>query len=269
MVATGSIMWGIGRVGAAETARVISWNGVSSYSAIALGAPLGVVLLQHGGLGVTGILVCVIALASMALAWRLSPVAIVAGTRMPFSRVMRRVTPYGIGLALGGTGFGVIATFITLFFAHEHWSGAAATLTLFGLCFIGVRLLLPNAITRFGGFHVAVVSFLIEAIGLALLFLAQGETMAFAGAALAGVGFSLVFPALAVEAVRGVPSQNRGTALGAYSVFIDFSLGITGPLAGAIVNGFGYRSMFLASCGGVLLALALSLWLSSRRGRAA
>ncbi|MBV8046292.1 MAG: MFS transporter [Paludibacterium sp.] len=269
MVATGAIMWGIGRVGAAQTARVISWNGVSSYSAIALGAPLGVVLTQYGGLMATGILVAVISLLSIILAWRLSPVATVTGKRLPFTRVLRHVTPYGVGLALGGTGFGVIATFITLFFAHEHWAGAAGTLTLFGLCFIGVRLLLPNAINRFGGFRVAIASFLVESVGLAILFLSSGEPMAYAGAALAGAGFSLVFPALAVEAVRAVPSQNRGTALGAYSVFIDFSLGITGPLAGAIVNGYGYRGMFLASCGGVLCALLLSLWLSARRQPAA
>ncbi|WP_051229090.1 MFS transporter [Paludibacterium yongneupense] len=264
MVATGAIMWGIGRVGAGQTARVISWNGVSTYSALAIGAPLGVLLEQHGGLAATGLLVAVLALATVALAWRQPGVAIVAGARMPFRRLLRRVSPYGLGLALGGTGFGVIATFITLYFAHEHWSGAAMTLSLFGAGFIGVRLSCAGAINRFGGFRVAIVSFLVEAIGLALLWLAGGSALAFVGAALTGIGFSLVFPALAVEAVRGVPSQNRGTALGAYSVFVDFSLGMTGPLAGAIINGFGYRAMFLSSCGGVVFALLLSVWLSSR-----
>lgn len=270
MVATGAIMWGIGRVGAGQTARVISWNGVSTYSALAIGAPLGVLLEQHGGLAMTGLLVAVLALAALGLAWRQPAVAIVAGERMPFRRVLRRVSPFGLGLALGGTGFGVIATFITLYFAHEHWSGAAMTLSLFGGGFIAVRLACAGAITRFGGFRVAMVSFVIEAIGLALLWLANGPALAFLGAALTGIGFSLVFPALAVEAVRGVPSQNRGTALGAYSVFVDFSLGMTGPLAGAIINGYGYRAMFLSSCAGVLLALALSLWMSLRvRGAAA
>lgn len=265
LVATGSIMWGIGRVGAAQTGRVISWNGVSTYSALAIGAPLGVLLQQTGGLTLAGALITALPLLAALIAWRQRPVAVAAGERLPFHRVMRHVTPYGIGLALGGAGFGVIATFITLFFAGEHWSGASIGLSLFGGCFILVRLVLPNAINRFGGFHAATVSLAVEAIGLALLWLSPVAAVALIGAALTGLGFSLVFPALAVEAVRGVPAQNRGSALGAYSVFIDFSLGIAGPVAGLIISAWGYRPMFLVACGAVLAALALSWSLSRRR----
>ena len=49
--------------------------------------------------------------------------------------------------------------------------------------------------------------------------------------------------------------------MGAYSLFIDLSLGITGPLAGAIAAGFGFASIFLfaalAALGGLLLSLYL------------
>ena len=64
-----------------------------------------------------------------------------------------------------------------------------------------------------------------------------------------------------MEAVNLVPASSRGAAVGAYSLFIDLSLGITGPLAGAIAAGFGFASIFLfaaiAACTGLVLSLYL------------
>ena len=41
---TGSTLWGISSAGQASTAKIISFNGISTYGAMALGAPLGVAL---------------------------------------------------------------------------------------------------------------------------------------------------------------------------------------------------------------------------------
>ena len=49
--------------------------------------------------------------------------------------------------------------------------------------------------------------------------------------------------------------------MGAYSLFIDLSLGITGPLAGAVAAGFGFSSIFLFAALASLSGLALSIWL--------
>lgn len=96
-----------------------------------------------------------------------------------------------------------------------------------------------------GGHRVAIVSLAFECSGLILLALASVPFLARAGAALTGVGFSLVFPALGVEAVRNVPIHDRGTALGMYAAFADLSLGISGPVAGTIVLAMGYPPAFL------------------------
>ncbi|MFP3435731.1 MFS transporter, partial [Paraburkholderia sp. SIMBA_061] len=76
------------------------------------------------------------------------------------------------GLALGSAGFGSIATFITLFYAANHWPNAALSLTVFGTLFIGARLLFANTIKTYGGFRVAIASFSFECVGLLLLWLA-------------------------------------------------------------------------------------------------
>jgi MFS family permease len=269
MTSTGSTMWGILRVGTEHTAIVISWNGICTYGALALGAPLGVYLEKLIGFWSIGIMVILLGVGPILLAIRLPRVPVTHGEKLPFHHVFRRVAPYGLGLALGSVGFGVLATFITLDFAHRHWSGAAFALTLFGALFVFARLLFANAINRVGGFSVATVCFATETLGLLLLWLTHSEPLAFAGAALTGFGFSLVFPALGVEAVRHIPPQDKGTALGAYGVFMDFSLMVIGPAAGAIIGGFGYPPIYLCAACSVLVALGLTQWMAAKERRVA
>ena len=261
LVGSGAIGWGIGRVGAQHTAKVISWNGIASYGAIAIGAPLGVLMVSHWGMWSMGASIIALAIVGLLLAWPKRAAPIVSGVRLPFLHVLGRVLPHGAGLALGSIGFGTIATFITLYYATNQWENAVLCLSLFGASFIGARLLFGNLINRIGGFRVAIACLSVETLGLLLLWLAPSPELALAGAALSGFGFSLVFPALGVEAVNLVPASSRGAAVGAYSLFIDLSLGITGPLVGAVAAGFGFASIFLfaamAAFGGLLLSVYL------------
>jgi MFS family permease len=261
LVGSGSIGWGIGRVGAANTAKVISWNGIASYGALAIGAPLGVLLVDALGLWSMGASIILLAALGMFLTLKKPAAPIVHGERLPFLHVLGRVLPHGMGLALGSIGFGTIATFITLYYASHSWPNAVLCLSLFGASFIGARLLFGNFINRLGGFRVAIACLSVESLGLLLLWLAPTPGLALAGAALTGFGFSLVFPALGVEAVNLVPAASRGAAVGAYSLFIDLSLGITGPVAGAIAAGFGFASIFLFAALAALSGLGLSIYL--------
>ncbi|WP_233841889.1 MFS transporter [Dyella sp. 2HG41-7] len=260
-VGTGAIAWGMGQVGHRHTARVISWNGVATYGALAAGAPLGVVIDHRFGFAAVGAISLLIALAALPFARMKRATHVAAEERAPFRTVAARVVPYGIGLALGSVGFGCIATFITLFYAAHGWDNAALALTVFGVVFVSVRFIFARTISTLGGYRVAMVSLSVEAIGLIILCLAHTATMAGIGAAVAGIGFSLVFPALGVEAVHRVPAHSSGSALGVYSVFMDVAMAITGPLGGWIASGMGYNAIYgfaaLAAVSSVVLALVL------------
>jgi MFS family permease len=257
-VATGCIMWGIGRVGSEHTAKVISWNGIATYGALAVGAPLGVVLTHAAGFASIGVAAVGLMVLALLLAWRRPAVRVEGGERMPMHHVFGRVAPYGMGLALASVGFGVIATFITLYYANQGWAGAAPTLSVFGVCFVGVRLVLGWTIAHFGGYRTAMVSLLVECAGLIVLAMANHPGVAMLGAALSGIGFSLIFPALGVVAVERVSGSNRGAALAAYSVFIDVALGVTGPLGGWIASGGRYGPMFVVAAMMSLAAVVLT-----------
>jgi MFS family permease len=267
MVGTGASIWGIGRAGSQHIAKVISWNGVATFGALSVGAPLGVFLLQRWGFASVGLLIFCIAFAGIALAVRLPRIPASAPRHLPFAHIFWKVAPHGTALAFGGMGFGVLATFITLYFAQLHWTGAAFTLSLYGVSFIFTRILFNGLIPRLGGFPVAIVSLFIEIFGLLLLGFARVPSAAFAAAGLIGFGFSLVFPSLAVEAVRPIPVENRGTALGTYNLFIDLSLFLAGPLAGAIISHSGYRAAFLSCAAGVFFSFCLTIFLASRSPR--
>ena len=256
---TGATLWGISSAGPKHTAKVISYNGVATYGGLALGAPLGVMLDQDWGLVSLGLLTTVICAVSFFLALRKSPVPVSPGEHLPFSAVLGRIAPHGIALALGGIGYSVLATFVTLYYISRHWNpnGAAFCLTAFGVAFIAARLLFIQTINRFGGFPVAMASLAVESVGLLLLWRAPTPWMAFEAAALTGFGFSLVFPALGVEAVKRVTESNRVTALGVFTAFADVSFFLVGPLAGAVIGGFGYASVFLFALISVLIALGI------------
>ncbi|RDU95974.1 MFS transporter [Trinickia dinghuensis] len=260
-VGTGAILWGIGRVGNAQNARVISWNGVATYAGLAIGAPIGATLDHAVGPWALGAVTIGLGVLGYAFARRMQAVPIVHGERMGYASVFMRVMPHGVGLALGAAGFGSIATFIALYYEARGWSHAALALTLFGTFFIAARLLFSNAIRTYGGFRVALVSLSLECAGLVTLWLANAPHAALIGAAVTGFGFALVFPSLGVEAVELVPPASRGAALAAYSVFFDLSLGIMGPLAGYVAGAFGYPSVFfvaaVAAAAGAVLSLAL------------
>jgi MFS family permease len=261
---TGSTLWGVGVVGSLHIGRVTSWNGIVTYGAMAMGAPLGVLFYHLGGLKLLAGIIMAVALIAVLLALPRPAVKASKGKPLPFRAVLGRVWPYGMALALASAGFGVIATFITLFYDAKGWDGAAFALTLFSCAFVGTRLLFPNGINRLGGLNVAMICFSVEIIGLLLVGFAVEPWMAKVGTFLTGAGFSLVFPALGVVAVKRVPQQNQGSALATYTVFMDLSLGITGPLAGLVMAYYGVSIIYLAAAALVCIALIM-LWQLKKR----
>ena len=264
---TGATLWGVGVVGSLHIGRVISWNGIATYGAMALGAPLGV--LCYHAIGLSGLAGIIMAVALLAILFALprAPVKASKGKPLPFRAVLGRVWLYGMALALGSAGFGVIATFITLFYDAKGWDGAAFALTLFSCAFVGARLIFPNAINRLGGLNVSMICFAVETLGLLLVGFAVDPWMAKAGTFLTGAGFSLIFPALGVVAVKAVPQQNQGSALATYTVFMDLSLGITGPLAGLVMAYAGIPVIYLAAAGLCIAGLLLG-WRMKKRPEA-
>ncbi|MGO4875671.1 MFS transporter [Pedobacter psychrotolerans] len=260
LVGTSPINWAILKLGRQHTAKAISYNGIGNYGALAAGAPLGVIISNTFGIVYIAVFIILIGIGGLIYAHsKINLMGTSKEAPQSFLHVLKKVTPYGLCLAAGGVGFGAISTFITLYYNYLHWTGAVLCLSLFSVMFVLGRLIFAGAINQYGGMKTAIACLATELIGLSIIALAADPVITLFGAGIAGLGFSLVFPALGVEAVRLIPASSQGSALGSYGLFIDLSLGITGPLLGSVSTGFGMDYLFPVSLCIVALGLILAI----------
>lgn len=265
---TGSLSWAISAAGLPQAARVISYNGIAGYGALAVTPPLGVLMAGVAGLWVLGASVLAIALVALVWALRLPKPPFVSGAPISFLRVLHSIAPLGFAMAMGAAGFAAITTFAALYFTQRGWPYAAWAITAFGVAYIGLRMICGDVVDRFGGARVAMASFTAEAAGLLLMGFASSAGLALLGAALSGAGMSLIYPALGVEVVARVPAANRSSALGAFSLCLDFATGFGGSLFGLVASAADFDAVFVSA--GLMsgIGLAVAYRLHKNRGRA-
>ncbi len=261
----GMLAWCMAMMGPARSGHVMALVGMGMYGAFAAGGPLGLWLLQHAGFGGLMAVCAALPLLGALMLWRIAPVIPAqAGRRPPFAQVIGLIWKPGAVVGLQGIGFAALGVFFPLYFLANGWQGAGYGLTCFGVGFVAMRLLCGTLPDRVGGVPVALASLLVEAIGQALLWLAPNPATALAGALLTGMGCSMVFPAMGLEAVRRVPAHLRGTAIGGFAAFQDVAYGATGPVAGWIADYFGHAQVFLVGALAAVLGMVITLRLRKR-----
>lgn len=256
---TGCVSWSIASVGPQRAGMSMSWTGIAMFAALSIGAPAGMALYTHAGLGVTMFACALAPVVGGAIALRATSYVAPSGQRLPFHKVVGQIWREGLGLMLQGVGLSGLTAFASLYFGTRGWTHAGLVMTAFGIGFIAVRVLLGSLPDRVGGYRVAVWSLVVEAIGQATLWFAPNEIAALLGAMVTGLGCALVFPALGVEALKRVLPSNRGSAMGAFVAFLDIAYGLAGPAAGLVAGHFGYAAVYLLGAGSAALGAVLSL----------
>jgi MFS family permease len=255
-IITGGVSLGLALAGPANAGKVIAWVGMAMFAALAVGAPVGITLYGHGGFVSIAIATIIIPLVTMLLAASLASIPPHHGKRPHLFTVARVVWLPGLGSALSCTGFGTMIAFSSLLASERGWNPVWLLFSAFAFSLTSTRLFLGHVPDRLGGARVALVSVLIEAIGLALIWLSPGRTVAIMGSVLTGAGFALVYPGLGIEAVRRSPPESRGLAMGAYTAFLDVALGFGSPALGLVAGRNGLGSVYLT---GALLVLSASV----------
>jgi predicted MFS family arabinose efflux permease len=260
-IITAAVSWGLALVDSQSTGKVIAWVGAAMFAAFAIGAPAGSALYAGYGFAAIAAATALAPLGTLLIIAPLPAVAPIRRARLSFVTLFSAVWVPGCGSALGSVGFGAVTTFVTLLFANRGWADGWLAYTAYAAAFILARLLFSNVPDRVGGAKAALIFVLVEAAGQTLIWLATRPELALVGAALTGFGFSLVYPGFGVEAVRRVPAQSRGLAMGAYTAFLDLAQGLASPALGLVASAAGLSSVFLVSAVTVLCAALVAAWL--------
>ena len=79
-----------------------------------------------------------------------------------------------------------------------------------------------------------------------------------------GGGVFAGVPGIGRSGGKSSAAAESGAALATYTVFMDLSLGVTGPLAGLVMSWAGVPVIYLAAAGLVAIALLLTWRLKKR-----
>jgi MFS family permease len=258
-IITGGVSWGLAMVDSGDAGKVIAWVGTAMFAALAFGGPFGTMLFASYGFAAIGLITTLLPLLVLLFLVRSpNPPLLSTLKQSTFRDVIGAVWLPGLGAALSSIGYCAILTFSSLLYANHGWQPIWLAFTAFGTALIVARMIFGHLPDKLGGAKIALVFVVVLSAGLILMGLARNTIMASAGAALAGLGYSLVYPGLGVEAVRGTSPESRGLAMGIYTVFLDVAMALGSPALGWVAGQEGLRSVFVISASITLYAAAVA-----------
>ena len=267
-IITGAVAWGLALVDKEHAGKVIAWVGTAMFAAMALGGPVGTLLFDAFGFEAIALLTFLLPLLVLAYLARMPAVAPHPhAAQASFGSVMHVVWLPGLGAALASTGYCTILAFSSLYYSAMNWQPVWMAFTAFGVALIVARTVAGHLPDRFGGARIALIFVLVQAAGLFLIWLAGTSLIATVGAALAGFGYSLVYPGLGIEAISGSTPQNRGMVMGIYTAFLDVAMAIGSPALGWVGSHLGLKAIFLAGALAVLSTAVVAFLLLKRAGQ--
>ncbi|HEU5106190.1 MAG TPA: MFS transporter [Solirubrobacterales bacterium] len=236
--------------------RVLGLYGLAVWGGLSVGPLLGEVLLDAGGYDlvwiVAGALPVVGALFALAARDPFVPLA----HAEPHPLIAPEAIGPGFAVGLASFGYAAVATFIVLHLESRGVGHGATVFAAFAAMIVLTRLVFGDLPDRMGAAPVAIAATVGEALGLALIAVADSLPVALLGGCLMGGAFALLNPSLMLIALGRVSQQARGAAMGTYTAFFDAGVGLGAPIAGAVAALTSYEGAFFFAAA-VCLASAL------------
>jgi MFS family permease len=257
---TAGATWAVDLAPEDQRGLALGLFGLAVWGGLSIGPVAGELLRSNVGYSSVWILTAALPAAAALIALRLpEPAKLVSGAEPgPLALFPKAAHRPGVALALANIGYAALAGFVVLALRARGIGGGATVFTAFAVAVFASRLVLSRVPDRAGARRTATAAGLLEALGLTVIASAHSLELALLGALIVGVGFSMLFPSLALMVVGEVGDDRRGSALGAFTAFFDIGVGLGGPIAGLTASIAGYPAVFylsaVAALGTALLA---------------
>jgi len=253
--------------------EALSYWSTAVYGGLAFGPALGELVLGNHRYVATWLVASGLALVAALVGWTLTETATAPVRRSEATRqalIHPAAVRPGIVLMLGLVGLAGFSAFVSLYARNElGLSGAGVIFGVYGICILLVRVVGARLPDRLGPIRAGTYALVFGAAGLAVMAGVRSVAGLLIGTVIFALGMSLLYPALLVMALSGVPDSERGSVVGTFSSFFDLSQGLGAVLCGTAQQLFGYRAAFAS--GAVLAAagcVALRSGVSRRRATA-
>jgi MFS family permease len=260
-VYTAGSAWVVDMTPPERRGRIIGLYGLAIWGGLALGPPIGELVLQSSSYGWVWAFAAAAPLVGALVALRIpeSFVPHPAATAPDRAWISREALRPGIGLSLAIVGYAAMAAFLVLHLDQQGVGHGAAVFAAFAASVVGMRVVGGGLPDRYGSIPCIIGAAVVEAGGLLVIATAQSLPVAAFGAVAMGSGFSLLFPSLALLVVNRVPEERRGVAMGTFTAFFDLGMGVGSPVVGAAAAIGGYEAAFVLAAGCALSTIAVAL----------
>ncbi len=167
----------------------------------------------------------------------------------------------GIVLAMGIIIFPALWGFLPKIAEQQGWSSdfIGSIFFIYGILVLVLRVIGRKLPDQLGTKRTATLALVGATVGMAVMGTFVSQVGFYVGTVILALGGSLLYPALMVAAVDGVPPNERAQAVSTFTMFFELSAGIGGPIlgvtawvVGATVGAF-YASATMSAIGIVLL----------------
>ncbi|MDQ0575375.1 MFS transporter [Agromyces albus] len=242
--------------------EALSYNSLRLYLGIALGPPLGEVLVQTWGFGIAWLGAAVLAVLAAALTLLIGETredtsADSSPDLSPRRFIHRPSIPISIGFITSLVAVGGFLAFASLHAVRVGLSQASLALFVYGGVVVVCRIVFARVPDRLPSLPLGAAALGVIGTGLGLIAVWQAPAGMLVGVVIMAVGVSFCTPAFFSAIFSTATPSQRGAASGTASAALDLGLGL-GPIALGLVAGpFGIPWAFGV---GAAIAFAGGIW---------